>query len=234
MIRLIAKRKSSRDRTLAAMYHSGEAQWQNHHSAAPWTRPLTPQGRSISSPYGIALSSIICGKDSAMKRRIASVVVAFLAMVVTGCKSYYQSGSGLNVYGLEMEPLKRNEYKVLETTEGTGKVIRVLFMTFGEDMARRSSGLNRGMTAGMGTSFGGTSLTGGASLIEFLLAPITGLFGPPDSTQAALYHALENAEGADALLCPRVKTEVFSFPLIFCISTSTVKARAVQVIRDKS
>jgi len=170
-----------------------------------------------------------------MKRTMVVVLLSVLAMSLTGCKTYHESANGLDLYGLQMEPLKRSEYKVLDNTTGESTVTRILFFKFGEGGATYSSGLAK--HSPVESTYVGDS-SGFGSMSIPVLGYVVGKLGEmlalsaPNSTQAALYKALENAPEADALLCPRVKTEGLYFPILFGTSTSTVKAKAVQIKKD--
>lgn len=149
-----------------------------------------------------------------------------MAAGLTGCVSMNKAYPFNRVSGgVEIMPLQRNEYKVLGDTEGTACAKYLLGGKLPWFAGAPAKSVNK--TLDQQTWFEGSSLVS---------VPLIGwLFGGKRAVvEEAIYEALENVPGADALLSVRVKTNrTFRIPGFYKGECATVKGKAFQIRTDK-
>lgn len=129
----------------------------------------------------------------------------FVWALFLGCTSLHRELPGLSLsQPLAVEPLKRDEYRLLDPVEGEAchRVVTLLPLPVGFSMGSR-------VTA---------------------TAPWSGADSP--ARAAALADALSSSPSADALVSPIWDVEHFSVPPWFFRTCASVRARAVEIVGD--
>lgn len=138
---------------------------------------------------------------------IRMLCLGLLLLMLAGCQSTISKMTQMGVNVLTMEDLDRDEYVILDTVEGHGRVTRVLYIfTFGDKQ------------------FGYTSYSGLAA--NFL--------GTRDRSalSAATYDALSKVKSADVILPLSSTTSQTGFPILWSTTRSSVRGKAIRIKTD--
>ena len=149
------------------------------------------------------------------------VGLGMAVMMLGGCSFSHQNAPGAGLSGLTMEGLCRQDYTILDTVEGSGKVTRVLGFDTGDNQFGYIGA-------------GGPGSAGEPGLAGFFRAFAAALTGPPrDAGSAAVYDAMSKVPQADTFL-PMTRVVSTSglpgiFGNIYSVQQARVRGKAVKI-----
>jgi len=135
-----------------------------------------------------------------MKKANIMLLIVITIALLTGCSSNFNSVQPVGIKNLELEPLKSSEYEIVKNITGSATV--KTFLIF------RIEGEN---------NFG------------FLSSNLS-LKSDIDLAKGnAIYNAINNNKGIDALLCPKFTKKSNGIPFIFTETTVTVEGKGIKI-----
>lgn len=158
-----------------------------------------------------------------MSKRMVFVYLLSAALIMAGlgCTSTIKKEPGVSLGGIQLAKLTRSQYSILDTVEGTGKTVTVLWL-FRFPWSQKlgysewASGVeNPGLSQAMGSALD--------SLVRS---------GQKKAAAMAMYNAIAQAPNADAVLPLRSTVETTGIPFLFRVNTATVKAKSIRVKTD--
>lgn len=149
------------------------------------------------------------------KMMLTCGLVAMLALTGLGCSTTAKSAPSATAPELDLADLARDEFVVMDTIEGSGKVTQVLMFTFPMKMKRGSLGGNVTATSN----------------------PLAALLGFQSITDKALgmaqYEVLAQGANADSVVPFSTTVETSGIPFLFRRAVATAKAKAIRVKADE-
>lgn len=153
--------------------------------------------------------------------RVLGFMIAMGMMAsMTGCTTAANVDSGIGLRKLQLSRIKRHEYQILDTVEGTGKTKKVLGIQF--PLLHQYYAMTQ-------------SNDGNTSPWMFSQGFFRGAWGGKragKATSKALFDALSKAPNSDAFYTMSQTLESHGFPFFFRIDTATVKGKAIRFKTD--
>lgn len=151
-------------------------------------------------------------------------VLGLLALSALGCSTSMDKMTLANVSGVNLAPLAREQYEVLDTVEGSGKVTYFLCLP------AVSYFLNGGDNFLYVFTFGDKQF--GYATESAAAVGLFGLKTRTDSVAAATYDALSKVKAADLLLPLSSRTSKTGLPGLYVTMRSTVRGKALRIKTD--
>lgn len=172
-----------------------------------------------------------------------SIIFIFSIILFVGCASFSNKMDELSISKVQIEPLKSSEYEIIGDVVGEATQTWILGINIhGENKSGKLS--NSGGFSISSINFTPFILMGGGAGLAALggdqftligggiaIAGVAALFmtGGATTEDFALFNAIENAIGADALISPRYERHGTSFWPFYSSETVRVFAKAIRI-----
>lgn len=175
------------------------------------------------------------------------LILVIISAGIASCSSFSNKMDQSSIGSIEIDPLKSTEYEIIGDVVGEAHQTWVLGMNFQGASKSGKSGKTSFesinftplalMVAGGGITYLGSAVrsindAGLTTLgVAVSISGVISLFASSSSTteSTAMYNAIENAIGADALIAPRFEKSSVSFWPFYSQETVRVYAKAIRI-----
>ena len=153
------------------------------------------------------------------KKMIICLLAACLILPVMGCSTTTKQSPAAAIDGIDLQELPRNEFVIMDTVEGSGKVQKICGITL-------PFKLKAGHIANYAVAQPAPSAL--AAIFPFLAGASIG-----DKARAmAVYDVLAQVPNADAIVPLSSTVEVSGFPIFYKVATGTAKGKSLRIKTD--